>query len=186
MRVAENLTDPSRDLVLGGVGMVATRRTAELHRASLNQSLTMTSTPVFIRTSQSDELRKEESVFMKANYLPLADDCWILGRLLPKGGGEFELLHPGRYRISSLEGSDLAGTYPEGFKGLITPEVEGRIEGTLDGVTLRTEVVELLAGKHRLECPSKCVPIVLWVGPKLNRIHKIGSGDHRYLFVQAY
>jgi hypothetical protein len=184
MRVAENLTDPTRDFVLDETDMVATRTPLNLQTASLANSLIFHPTPVFIRTLQSEAFGEVERDFLKANYLPLADDFWVLGKALPKGGGAFELLHPGRYRISSLEGSDLAGTYPEGFKALITPEVDGRIDGTVDGSPVTAKVVKLSAGRHHLKCPASCQPVVLWVGPKLDRIHRLGPGDHRDLFGQ--
>jgi hypothetical protein len=100
----------------------------------------------------------------------LADDFWVLGKVLDAGGGTFEIYHPGRYRISTLKGSDLADTYPGGMKGLMTPEDPGRVSGTLDGVPISDHPVEL----------------VVWMGPRLDRVHRLGPGDHRALFVNWY
>jgi len=83
-------------------------------------------------------------------------------------------------------GSDLAGTYPEGLRGLITPEEQGAIAGTLDGLALTNQVTELSAGTHRLEAATNCSPAVVWVGPKLDRIHRVPKADHRLLFVNWY
>ena len=87
---------------------------------------------------------------------------------------------------SSLEGSDLAGTYPGGLAGLMAPAVEGSVIGTLDGVPLSKHPVELLVGTHRVETKPDCQPAVVWMGPWQERIGRLGDSDHRFLFVRWY
>ncbi|HZR19565.1 MAG TPA: hypothetical protein VFE51_19925, partial [Verrucomicrobiae bacterium] len=124
--------------------------------------------------------------FIKQRYVPIADDFWVLGKTLSAGGGTFEVYHRGRYRVSTLKGSDLDGTYALGLKGIMTPEDPGTLQGTLDGAPLTNKPIELCEGTHRIECGTDCQPAVVWMGPKLDRIHRIGPGDHRQLFVNWY
>jgi len=201
MRMAENLTDPVRDPVYDGTGLVPTRRIVD-PRAFLH-SLTiaalsdgsgprfrelMASNPpaVVIPSYRTDGLPEKEWNYVDNHYVSLADDFRVLGKVLPPGGGEFEVIHAGRYRISTLEGSDLAGTYPEGMKGLMTPENPGKLSGQLDGIDCTNETVELTVGTHHLNCDSDTQPAIVWVGPRLKRIHRFASGDHQQLFVNWY
>jgi hypothetical protein len=200
MRVAEALTDPNQDPVCDGIWMVPTRpivdRRTWLHSMTLQgfidgsgprfrDFLAARPPAVFIPSYRTDALPEADHAFIRERYVPLADDCWVLGKVLPGGGGEFEIVRPGRYRISSLAGSDLAGTYPQNLEALLAPEPAGTIEGTLDGQAL-TECAQLSAGSHRLECPTGTQPAIVWLGPQLQRIHRLGPGDHRMLFVNWY
>lgn len=124
--------------------------------------------------------------FIRERYVSVADDFWVLGKVLPVGGDTFEIYHPGRYRISTLKGSDLADTYPSGMKGVMTPEDPGDISGTIDGIPISKRPVELAVGQHRIECATNCQPAVVWMGPRLDRVHRLGPGDHRALFVNWY
>ncbi len=184
MRMTENLTDPGRDFVFDRSDLVATRSVARVDAG--RNFLIAHRTPVFIRSFRTDDLRESDQAWMRTNYVALADDFWVLGKRLPYGGGNFELIHAGRYRISSVEGSDLAGTYPEGFEGLMTPESAGVITGTLDNVPFAAGTFELQAGTHRLECAANCQAAVVWIGPHLTRIHRLAPGDHEQLFVRNY
>jgi hypothetical protein len=141
---------------------------------------------VFIPNYRTDWLPEEDHAFIRERYVSLTDDFWVLGKVLPAGGGTFEVVHPGRYRVSSLEGSDLAGTYPEGLAGLMAPVVDGSIIGTLDGVPLSKRPVELTVGTHRIETKPDCQPAVVWLGPRQERIGRLGDSDHRFLFVRWY
>jgi hypothetical protein len=193
MRLGESLTDPAHETLLDGAGLVATRRNAPFEKlmvpGACKDFLMKHRTPVFIRGLRTDRLPREDEMFIRSSYVAVADDFWVLGKVLPPGGGTFELIHPGRYRVSSMEGSDLAGTYPEGFQGLITPEVEGVIRGTLDGKKLSilsARCLELEAGVHRLECGSNIQAVLVWMGPQLERIHRLNTGDHQRLFAESY
>ena len=201
MRLAEGLTDPARDPVYDGVGMVPTRPSIgfywslpNVNRPSLAQEqglrlrdmLAAHPAAVFIPNYRTDWLPEEDHAFIRERYVSLTDDFWVLGKVLPAGGGAFEIVHPGRYRISSLQGSDLAGTYPEGLAGLIAPLEEDSFIGTLDGVPLSKRPVVLTVGTHRIETKPDCQPAVVWMGPQQDRMGRLGDSDHRYLFLRSY
>src|SRR5262249_1524118 len=124
MSFAEDLTDPKHDPVYDGIGMVPTRPTIHfrwyLHGLTVQdfikgsgprvrEMLAARPAAVFIPSYRTDWLPEEDHKFIREHYVSLADDFWVLGKVLPGGGGTFEISHPGRYRISTLEGSDLAG-----------------------------------------------------------------------------
>jgi hypothetical protein len=201
IRLAEGLTDPARDPVYDGVGMVAIRPSIDFYwslpnvnRPGLAQArglrlrdlLAAQPAAVFIPNYRTDCLPEEDHAFIRERYVCLTDDFWVLGKVLPAGGGTFEIIHPGRYRISSLEGSDLAGTYPEGLAGLMAPVEEGSLNGTLDGTPLSKRPVELTVGTHRIETKPDCQPAVVWVGPNQDRLGRLGDSDHRFLFLKWY
>jgi hypothetical protein len=201
MNLAEDLTDPTKDRVYDGIGMVPTRLT--IHRnwylhglnmqnfsdgsgSSVPDMLSARPSAVFIPSYRTDWLSDEDHEFIKQRYVPVSDDFWVLGRVLPAGGGVFQIHYAGRYRISTLKGSDLQDTYELGLKGAVAREDPGTITATLDGMPLCDRPVQLAPGMHNLECATNCQPAVVWVGPRLDRIHRIGPGDHRALFVNWY
>ena len=201
MNLAEDLTDPKCDPVYDGIGMVPTRPSIHyqwyLHSLNIQSFLKgngprvcdmLSNNPaaVLIPSYRTDWLSDADHDFIKTNYVSLADDFRVLGKVLSAGGGSFEDLHPGRYRISTLKGSDLDGTYPLGVKGVMTPEDPGTITGTLDGKPVMNLPVQLSAGQHRIECAPDCQPAVVWMGPRLDRVHRIGPSDHRVLFINWY
>jgi hypothetical protein len=201
MTLAEDLTSPENDRVYDGIGMVLTRKTIHyqwyLHGLNVQSFLDgsgphvrdmLAAKPpsVLITSYRTDWLSREDHDFIQQRYVPVSDDLWVLGKTLPAGGGTFAVHHHGRYRISTLRGSDLLNTYELGLKGVMTPEDPGTIQGTLDGAPLTNKPVELCEGTHRIECGTNCQPAVVWMGPKLDRIHRIGPGDHRALFVNWY
>jgi hypothetical protein len=201
MRLAEELTDPARDPVYDGIGLVPTRPSihfcwllrdgnlpslAEEQGLRVRDMLAARLAAVVIPNYRTDRLPEEDHAFIREHYVSLTDDFWVLGKVLPAGGGTFEIAHPGRYRISSLEGSDLAGTYPDGLAGLMAPMVEGSLVGTLDGMPLSKRPVELAMGTHRIEIRPDCQPAVVWMGPRKERIGRLGGSDHRFLFVRWY
>jgi hypothetical protein len=197
MQLAEILTDPVKDHVYDGVGLVPTRTSINfnwfLHSLnihnftagilpSVSEMLTARPASIIIPNYRTDCLPDEDHKFISNRYVSISDDLLVLGKVLPVGGGTFEIYHPGRYRIATLEGSDLKGTYPAGMQGLLQPSIKGVIAGTLDGSVPTNQVVELAAGSHRIECASNCQPTVVWLGPKLDRIGRQGEGNHRLLF----
>lgn len=201
MSLAEDLTDPDCDPVYDGVGMVPTRRSAGfqwyLHSLSIqrfldgswpsvHEMLSQRPAAVFIPSYRTDWLSEADHDFVKERYVRFADDFCVLGKILPEGGGAFEVYHPGRYRISTLKGSDLQDTYELGVKGIMTPEDPGTLAGTLDGEPICNRPMQLAVGVHRLECSTNCQPAVVWMGPHLDRVHRIGPGDHRALFINWY
>jgi hypothetical protein len=141
---------------------------------------------VIIPNYRTDWLEDGDHTFIREHYVSLADDFLVLGKVLAPGGGSFAILHPGRYRIATYRASDLAGTYADGLKGLLSPPEEGKVAGRLDGTELTQQAVELAAGTHRLECPPDCQPTVVWLGPRLDRPGKLAQADHQLLFVNWY
>jgi hypothetical protein len=201
MSLAEDLTNPNCDPVYDGIGMVPTRPTIHfqwyLHSLNIGSFINgkgptvsdmLSNRPpaVLIPSYRTDWLTDADHDFIKTRYVPLADDFLVLGKVLSNGGGTFEVVHPGRYRISTLNGSDLADTYPLGVKGAMTPEEPGALIGSIDGNPLTNHPVQLAVGTHRIECAPDCQPAVVWVGPHLDRVHRIGPGDHRFLFCNWY
>jgi hypothetical protein len=201
MRRAEDLTDAIKDPVYDAIGMVPTRSSINfqwyLHSLNIQgfvdgagphvrDMLTSRPAAVFIPSYRTDWLPEEDHAFIREHYVSLADDFWVLGKVLPGAGGSFEITHAGRYRISSLAGSDIAGTYPGGFEGLTTPEADGKIAGILDGKPLTDGPVELAVGIHRIETDSEVQPAIVWVGPRVDRVHRFSQGDHQRLFFNWY
>ena len=196
MRLAEQLTDPVRDSIYDAIGMVPTRPCIDFHLCSSNirgfQDDSVRGAgdnlpaAVLISSFRTDWLSEAAHAFIRDHYVSLADDFWVLGKVLPKGGGSFEISRPGRYRISSLQGSDLAGTYPEGLKGMLTPEDKGTLSGSLDGLPMSDGAVELSVGKHLIETATPDQAAIVWMGPKLERAHRLSPADHRALFVNWY
>jgi hypothetical protein len=202
MSLAEKLTDPVKDPVYDAIGMVPTRpivdQRAFLHSLNfksfmegpgpkVRDLLAAQPAAVFIPSYRTDWLPDEDHAFIRGRYVALADDFWVLGKVLPAGGGTFEIVHAGRYRVSSLQGSDLMGTYPTGFEALLAPrEEEGRLACSVDGRLSSGGVVELAVGEHRIETAADCQAAVVWVGPRVDRIHRLSQKDHRRLFFNWY
>jgi hypothetical protein len=68
----------------------------------------------------------------------------------------------------------------------MAPVVEGSLSGTLDRVALSKRPVELTVGSHRIETKPDCQAAVVWMGPRKERIGRLGGGDHRLLFRRRY
>jgi len=201
IRLAEDLTDPTKDPVFDGIGMVLTR--PMIHPQSLLHSLSMvvlvngsgpqvrdmlTTRPaaVVIPNYRTDWLPEADHATIRERYVALADDFWVLGKVLPAGGGTFQIYHPGRYRISSLQGSDLAGECPDSSGRLLTPSDEAGFTATLDGLPVTSRPVELTVGTHWIQSKPDCQPAVVWVGPNRDRVGRLSQSDHRLLFVNWY
>ena len=78
---------------------------------------------------RTDWLTEKDNKFIKQRYVPLADDFKVLGSVLPAGGGNFEIFHPGRYCIVPAESLPMQGNATN------APQSEGAISGALDGAT---------------------------------------------------
>lgn len=197
MALAEDITTPVEDKIYDGVGMTITRPTNPnwlLHTFTfVNQSeiplrklLTKEPAAVIIPNYRTDWLSEDDHAFIRSRYVPFADDFWVLGETLPAGGGEFQIYKKGHYWISTLEGSDIKGTYPAGVAGLFTNWDDGKITAMLDGESLTNQRVELNVGAHHLQCPSNCQPAIVWIGPERSRIPRMGDREHQRLFVNWY
>jgi hypothetical protein len=161
-------------------------------RASNGNSETLVHTPatVVIHSHRTERLPSLESDFIRKHYVPLGDDFWVLGTTLPKGGGEFEVVYPGRYRISARKQSNMLGTYPEGLAEIIkaaaTKEAEIAFTASLDGLAVSNRPVKLNVGNHRVVSDADDEIAVVWVGPDLEKPPQVGRGDRRRLFVNEY
>ncbi len=207
MNLTEDLTDPVKDAIFDGIGMVPTRKVCDVRTFMHGQAylslvksspsgmemrgfLAANPPSVVILSYRSEWLSDEDNEFLKQRYVSIGDDFMVLGKLMPAGGGTFEVFHAGRYRITSAEGSNIIGTYqePKNLKErLFTPQKEvPPLVGTVDGVPLNGKPVELSVGTHRLECGANDKPAVVWVGPQLNEIAKSPGQDRHHLFVNWY
>lgn len=200
MNLAEDLTEAAKDSVYDGIGLVPTRPSIHfewfLHSLNIRSfvkgpgprvrdMLAARPAAVFIPSYRTDWLPQQDHAFVRERYVPLADDFWVLGKVLPAGGGPFQIYHPGRYRISSLQGSDLAGEC-QGSSGRVRPSNEASFTATLDGLPVTSRPVELTVGTHRIQSKPDCQPAVVWVGPNRDRVGRLSQSDHRLLFVNWY
>ena len=175
MRAAEALTDPVRDRVYDGIGMVPTRPSIGyqwyLHSLkvasfasgaipAVSAMLAERPAAVIIRSYRTGMMPSADWQFIEARYIALAGDFWVLGGILPKGGGNYLVLHPGRYLVMRWDHGQL---------------------GSLGGLPL-----QLAAGNQRIDSAPDIVPAVVWVGPTLDAPPAIGEGKHRRLFINFY
>jgi len=201
MSLSEQLSDPIKDPVFDGIGMVPTRPVIApgvyLHGLSAQRWRTGQGTtmrrlleknpPVaVIRSYRTSWLPQQDHDFIASRYVALADDLLVLGKILPQGGGEMQIVHPGRYRIASLQASDVAGTYPEGLAGMKLAMDGPEFQALLDGQPLAAPVVDLDVGTFRIDCNPEIQPTVVWVGPNLDRLPRLRDRDHLDLFVNWY
>ena len=201
MTLAENLTAPDADPVYDPIGMVPTRRnlspefwvrnpggsTFSQHSGPLTQGMLDEQPAVVMLLNQHVDVLTDEAgrAFVENHYVRMTDDFWVLGKVLAPGGGSFDIVHSGRYRVATLKESDIVGTFPTGFKGLQTPEAAGRVDGRLDGRPLSGEVVELSVGQHCIEAKGDSQPTVVWVGPRIDRIHRLHQNDPQQLSARS-
>ncbi len=204
MNLTENLTDPAKDCVFDGIGLVPTRNEFDMRGFIHGQSLKglvngtgphirdmLAANPpsVVILSYRTEWLPEEDHEFIRQRYVPMADDFMVLGSQLPAGGGTFEVYHAGRYRVTSAEGSNIIGTYhePTNVKEALTPVKEPPpLTGALDGVPLKGQSVELSVGTHRLECAAEQHAAVVWVGPHVDEITRMPGNNRHLLFVNWY
>jgi len=194
MFAAENLTDPQKDRVYDAMGMVPTRPSIGfrwfLHSLNIQSfikgpgprvrdMLAERPAAVFIPSYRTDWLPEEDHDFLRQRYVAMLEDFWVLGKVLPVGGGTFEIFHPGRYRISTLQASRIQGTFTINFREPSTAEDKGKVDCTLDGKPSSAEVVEMTRGQHRIEAATNCQPAVVWVGPRGDRVHRLDRSEPR-------
>lgn len=186
MRTAEAMTDPKQDRVYDAIGMVPMRQSIGYHwylhslniqafyrgeRPSLARMLTDHPPSALIASYRTDWLPESDHQFIASRYVPLADDFWVLGQVLPVGGGTYTVVHPGRYRILGIEKGQGVGP----LKSV-----------NLDGKTPATNPVFLGLGPHQVSTPPNIQPVVVWVGPNLPDIPQLGPGNRQRLFVNWY
>jgi hypothetical protein len=137
---------------------------------------------VVIFSYRTDWLPEEDKDFIQKRYISLADDFSVLGTALPAGGGSFEIFHPGRYCVvpaASLSAQAAATNSAAASSSDFAT-------GSLDGVALSNQPVQLDAGTHRIETSGNAAPAIVWVGPTLDRPPHLSPGDHRLLFQNWY
>lgn len=198
MSFTEHLTEPGKDSVYDFFGMVPTRRNvedelifqrrnrgepAEGSKTSLRELLGSRLPSLIIADGHLDEISETDREFVHERYVPITPDFWVLGAILPAGGGDIEILHPGRYRISSAEASNLYGTYDQ-MQSIMESEAPKfpPLTGTLDGVALNEMPMLLAPGVHHLKCASTARAAVVWVGPQDDYIPRITGGSPESLF----
>jgi hypothetical protein len=201
MSLAEDLTDAKKDPVYDAIGMVPTRPIIDprgfLHSLSIRSfrdgtgpqvrdMLAKRPATVFIPSYRTDWLPEADNEFIRRRYVALAGDFWILGKVIPLGGGNFEIFHAGRYRITPIQNSGLSGTYLDDLESLSKPSIETVMTGKIDGKPITDRPIELAVGMHYLECDSATQPTVVWIGPRLDRLPQLGRGDHQKLFSNWY
>jgi hypothetical protein len=173
MRTAEALTDPRTDRVYDGAGLVPTRASigfnwynhslnladfASGRFASVASMLTERPAAVIIRSYRTDMIPQSGQDFIARRYLALSDDLWVLGRVLGPGGGDYQVLHPGRYMVLRSVG----------------------------GRQVSSEALTLAAGTVHIRSAPELQTAVMWVGPALPGLPGIGKAYHQHLFRHFY
>ena len=196
--LAEDLTDPSRDRVYDGIGMVPTRPSIDyrwfLHSLNVQgfikgpgprvrEMLAARPPAVLIQSYRTDWLTDEDHEFIKTRYVPLADDFWVLGTVLPSCTGIFEIVHPGRYQIGWIQDSEKSGTNSAQAKRITEDQP---FTCKLDGALLSKEVVDLSLGIHQIETTPDRRATVTWLGPRLNRVPQLSARSRLALFINWY
>ncbi len=200
MRLAEELTGPA-DAVYDGIGMVPTRSSVHFHwllRKPSLQGPAETPVPhvrdmlaarpaaVIIRSYRSDWMEEADHQFIRDRYVPLSGDIFVLGKMLPSGGGQFEVVHPGRYHIAPAEESNVEGTYEITLETMRNPPPPVSFTASLDGAPLTNRTMELAVGTHQIKTTLDRRPTVVWAGPRAKQARRVGGADHRRLFVNNY
>jgi hypothetical protein len=206
MSLTEDLTDPDKDTVFDGIGMIPTRKVCDMRtfihgqqflnlvkhsKDGMNiRNFLMANPPsVVILSYRTEWFSDEDRDFLSQRYVPIDDDFMVLGSQLPAGGGTFEVFHAGRYRITSAEGSNILGTFEEvkRVKDLFAPQPQvPPLTGTIDGVPLNGKPVELSVGTHRIECSTTTKAAAVWVGPHLDEMPRSPGQNRHTLFVNWY
>jgi hypothetical protein len=206
MTLSEDLTDPEKDCIFDGVGMVPTRKLCDMRSLIHGQAMMnlvknspdgmqmrgfLEANPpsIVILNYRTEWMSPEDKEFLRERYVSIADDFMVLGTQLPAGGGTFEVYHAGHYLLTSAEGSNIIGTYeePKTLRESLKPRVEPpALIGTIDGKPFDGKPVELSVGTHRIECGADHKPAVEWVGPHMDKLPRLMGMDRHRLFVNWY
>jgi hypothetical protein len=181
MGLAERLTDPARQAVFDGSGLVPTRnppgrywllhtftigRLSDGTWPSVRSSLAAVETPVILPSYRTEWLPPADQAFLRAHYVGMASDLLLLGFVDPDGERAFEALANGRYRLA-LDGSSPGET------------VE------IDGAPVPPGVVTLKKGEHRFRRSGKGGMRLVWLGAELDDVPQVGEAPGP-LFVNWY
>jgi len=140
---------------------------------------------VIIPSYRTDWLPGADHDFIRAHYVALADDFWVLGSVLSRGQSTFKIIHAGRYRISAVEDSNLAGSGSQRLEDLLSARRKTVLAASIDGQPLAAGPIELTVGTHRIETSADCEIAIVWAGPA-GRAQRLAEGDHRRLFFNWY
>jgi hypothetical protein len=166
IRAAEAMTDPARDTVLDGVGLVLSRRPPHpdwmLHslwmpayragrRTSFAEMMIEHPSPVVIGSYRWGWLPSRDLAVLHERYVRLYPELFVLGSAVAGPAGEFAIHYPGRYFVHPADG-----------KG---PLAALRV----DGATLAAPAALSLApGLHRYSGAGQAGILVHWLGPTLD------------------
>ncbi len=174
--LAETMTDPEKDRVYAASGLVLTRDSVGyawfLHTLLMKRfydgtyptvraTLAKQPASVFIPSYRTDWLHPSDRMYIAGHYLPLADDFWVLGQVLPSGGGVFECQHAGRYAITHGRDAQLVVD-----------------DQPLDA----SDVREFTRGTHHVESSTRFPTTMRWLGPNLKALPALPPGNHSTLF----
>jgi hypothetical protein len=185
IQTAEAMTNPRTDRVYDAVGMLPTRASIgfnwynhSLNRAafangtipSVSAMLTEHPASVVIRSYRIEMMSNSEKQFIRDRYIALADDFWVLGRVLGLGGGDYNVNHPGRYMVLQFD------------RGRFLPLHDAFIAGK----PVSEAPIELALGTILIQCAPDILPAVVWIGPSLKTLPVLGKGNHSTLFRNFY
>lgn len=161
---AEAMTDPARDTVLDGVGLVLSRRPPDrewmLHslwmgdyragrRASFGDMMRDRPSPVVIGNYRWGWLPDRDLAVLHQRYVALYPELYVLGSAPSGAEGAFMIHYPGRY--------------------IVEPKPPGRAAITVDGSPVRGGALDLAAGEHRYAGAGAAGIVVYWLGPASER-----------------
>ncbi len=161
MAWAEKLTDPKKDTVFDGVGLVPGRLSPTYYwflnltnvqafdqaaDGPLRRAIAKDAPAVLIPTYRFNYLDQADLEAIQGAYVPIAPDLFVLGGTLGEGTQAWECRHAGRYMVSQMNGAYRSGIRVDGAVGDDAP-------------------MFLARGRHVIEVPAGDKVIVEWVGP---------------------
>jgi len=181
MDLAEQLTDPARHRVLDGSGLVPTRNPAgrqwiihsfTIRRLSdgtwppIRQLIAENEIPVILTSYRTEGLPEADLRVVREHYVPLAEDCMVLGAVGQGGALGWTALAEGRYAL--------------------LPDAKARESAILvDGREAPSGPLQLGRGSHRFTFAPDGRLLVLWMGPNGSGPPRLPPADHP-LFVNWY
>lgn len=181
MSTAEEITDPARDRVFDGTGLVPSRRPPGHHwlihgftiqafrdgtLPSIRSQLAEGRTPVIIPNYRTAWLTAADHQFISEHYLPLAGDFLVAGTVLTQTGRtSWDCPVTGRYYCV---------------------HDPGRGDLHLGGQSIRTGPLTLVQGPLTFDWTGPGRAYVIWLGPTLQIPPALGPGDASRVFVNWY
>jgi hypothetical protein len=181
--LAEALTDPARHRVFDGSGLVSNRdplsrdwlihtfthiRFKDGSLPTVRSLLAQNATPVILPNYRLNWLPQEDTDFIGAHYVALANDFLVLGTMVEGGTSPWEALAEGRYQMELVPG-------PEGSTNAFG----------LDGQEGEARIAVLRRGAHTFQVPAGRRLRVAWLGPVLGLLPALPPAPHP-LFINWY